>query len=194
MREYLRDAHFSASKRHFFLLSSRSLFLHNFLLYRVLICLRNERIATWRFNRCGVIGNEKSECYNTQARILFKLSLFSILFALSTVFLDREIVVRRFIYARFAKFTGCVVGVVLINHVVCFKRSWREERQRVSSLFHRSTTRLYLLHVSAVFAKCAPPKNGCWRMQYVENNYCLISSSLYHLTDKYHRAHKYFTL
>jgi len=121
---------------------------------------KRKNVVTWRFNRYGAIGNEKSECCNTQAWILLKLSLFSILFALSTVFLDREIVVRRFIYARFAKFTGCVVGVVLINHVVCFKRSWREERQRVSSLFHRSTTRLYLLHVSAVFAKCAS-KNDC---------------------------------
>lgn len=32
------------------------------------------------------------------------------------VFLSREIVVRRFIYARSAKFTGCVAGAALINH------------------------------------------------------------------------------
>lgn len=107
------------------------------------------------------IGNEKSKRYNTQARILRRRSLFSILFALSAVFLDREIVVRRFIYARSAKFTGCVAGAVLINHAVRFKRSWREERQRVSSLFHRSTTGLYLSHVSAIFAKRHAPENGC---------------------------------
>lgn len=50
---------------------------------------------------------EKRERYNTQARILFRRPSFSVLFALSAVFfLDREIVVRRFIYARSAKFTG----------------------------------------------------------------------------------------
>lgn len=106
------------------------------------------------------IENRKKERYNTQARTLLRHSPFSILFALFAVFLDREIVVRRFIYSRSAKFTGCVAGAVLINHAVRFKRFWREERQRVSSLFHRSTTGLYLSHVSAVFAKRYAPENG----------------------------------
>lgn len=62
----------------------------------------------------------------TQARILGH-SLFSP--RIPAVFLSREIVVRRFIYARSAKFTGCVAGAALINRTVRFKRFWREKRQ-----------------------------------------------------------------
>lgn len=141
-------------------LSSRSLFLRDFLLYRVLIRLKKGRKRPDGITGAMEIGNGKKERYNTSTGASPGLSPFSILFALFAVFLDREIVVRRFIYSRSAKFTGCVAGAVLINHAVRFKRFWREERQRVSSLFHRSTTGLYLLHVSAVFAKRCAPENG----------------------------------
>lgn len=94
---------------------------------RVLIHLRNEG-SDPKTTGTMEIGNRKKEHYNTQARILPGRSPFSILFALFAVFLDREIVVRRFIYSRSAKFTGCVAGAALINHAVRFKRFWREER------------------------------------------------------------------
>jgi len=53
-----------------------------------------------------------------------------------------------------------VASLGLINHAARFKRFWREKRQRVSSLFHRSTTGLYLSHVSTVFAKRCAPEYG----------------------------------
>lgn len=70
-----RISEWCAFLRHFFLLSSRSLFLHNFLLYRVLICLRNERIATWRFNRC----NRKREEWMLQYTSMDTSQAFSVL-------------------------------------------------------------------------------------------------------------------
>lgn len=141
-----------------------SLFLHDFLLRSN----SSEKRRKWLEDTTGTMKierrKEKKERYNTQVRIFFRRSPFSVLFAFSAVFLDHEIVVRRFIYARSTKFTGCVAGAVLINHTVCFKCSWREERQRISSLFYRSMTGLYLSHVSAVFAKRYAPENGCCRM------------------------------
>lgn len=68
------------------------------------------------------------------------------------VFLSREIVVRRFIYARSAKFTGCVAGAALINHTesalnVPGVRSTDDDDDSgggaFPSLFHRPTTKLY---------------------------------------------------
>lgn len=87
------------------------------------------------------------------------------------VFLSREIVVRRFIYARSAKFTGCVAGAALINHTesalnVPGVRSTDDDDDSGGGAFPHffigpRPSYVPPSRVSAVFAKLRAPENGC---------------------------------